>query len=266
MESLKHFPKKFSSFKRNITGRKNKASEILCRDRDCIEIFTSEENLQQHLLSEKHSYLSKPEELKNSAYRIKVLFFQKLREAKICGNVSVPYDSEQLDDSTDILQDTEVSNHLFEEGKKPGWALRKQKPVKRFTEKQIQFLVKIYDDGEKTKAKKDAVTIAEMMRTAVDENQMKLFSTSEYLRREQIASFFSRITASRRLGKQKGQSEVDDETEACAAEECLKELEANNQIEFVEETLQAIDVQGKKSKTKRTTKMINIIYHWGVFL
>ena len=35
----------------------------------------------------------------------------------------------------------------------------------RFTEKQIQFLVKIYDDGEKTKAKKDAVTVAEMMRT-----------------------------------------------------------------------------------------------------
>ena len=75
---------------------------------------------------------------------------------------------------------------------------------------------------------------------------MKLFSTSEYLRREQIASFFSRITASRRLGKQKGQSEVDDETEACAAEECLKELEANNQMEFAEETLPAIVVSGEE--------------------
>ena len=160
--------------------------------------------------------------MKSSADRIKVLFSQKLREAKICENVSVPYDSEQLDDSTDILQDTEVSNHLFEDGKKPGWALRKQKPVKRFTEKQIQFLVKIYD----------------------------LFSTSEYLRREQIASFFSRITASRRLGKHKGQSEVDDETEACIAEECLEELEANNEMEFAEETLQAIIVSREQELDK----------------
>ena len=250
LDCLKPFPKKFGSFKQNITGTNSKASEILCTNRDCIEVFTSEENLRQHLLSEKHSYLSKPEELKSSADRIKVLFSQKLREAKICGNVSVPYDSEQLDDSTDILQDTEVSDHLFEDGKKAGWASRKQKPVKRFTEKQIQFLVKIYDDGEKTKAKKDAVTFAEMMRTAVDENQMKLFSTSEYLRREQIASFFSRITASRRLGKHKGQSEVDDETEACVAEECLEELEANNEMEFVEETLQAIIVSREEELDK----------------
>ena len=110
--------------------------------------------------------------------------------------------------------------------------------------------MKIYDDGEKTKAKKDAVTVAEMMRTAVDENQMKLFSASEYLRREQIASFFSRITTSRRLGKHKGQSEDDDETEACVAEECLDELEANNEMEFVEETLQAIIVSREEELGK----------------
>ena len=74
LDCLKPFPKKFGSFKQNIIGRESKASEILCTNRDCIEIFTSEENLRQHLLSEKHSYLSKPEELKSSANRIKVLF------------------------------------------------------------------------------------------------------------------------------------------------------------------------------------------------
>ena len=113
----------------------------------------------------------------------------------------MPYDSEQLDDSTDILQDTEVSDHLFEDGKKPGWAFRKQKPVKHFTEKQIQFLVKIYDDGEKSKAKKDAVTVAEMMRTALE--------TILYFRipKERADSVtFSRVTDSRRLGKHKGRS------------------------------------------------------------
>ena len=66
LDCLKPFPKKFGSFKQNITGRKSKASEILCTNRDCIEVFTSEKNLRQHLLSEKHSYLSKPEELKSS--------------------------------------------------------------------------------------------------------------------------------------------------------------------------------------------------------
>ena len=98
------------------------------------------------------------------------------------------------------------------------------------------------------------LSVAEMTTTAVDENQMKLFSTSEYIRREQIASFFSRITASRRLGKHKGQSEVDDKTEDCAAEECLEELEAHNQMEFVEGTSQAIVVSDEEELDKEDDK------------
>ena len=51
---------------------------------------------------------------------------------------------------------------------------------------------------EKKRKKKDVATVADMMRHAQGADQQKLFSPAEYLRREQILSFFSRITASRR--------------------------------------------------------------------
>ena len=64
----------------------------------------------------------------------------------------------------------------------------------RFSEKQIRFLDDMYEEGEKTK-KKDPATVANMNSQGAD--QQKLFSPAEYVRWEQVLSFFSRITSSR---------------------------------------------------------------------
>ena len=45
--------------------------------------------------------------------------------------------------------------------------------------------------------------------------------------------------------------EVDDETEACVAEECLQKLEADNEIKFLwKKTFQAIVVSGEEELVK----------------
>ena len=70
-----------------------------------------------------------------------------------------------------------------------GWALRSHQKATQFSEKQV--LAKVFMEGGKTNRKMDPLTVADMMRTATDENGQKRFSTSEYLRCEQIASYFS---------------------------------------------------------------------------
>ena len=72
-----------------------------------------------------------------------------------------------------------------------------------------------------------------MMRHAKEADQQKLFSPAEYLRREQILSFFSRITASRRRNmsfkNMLGQGS-DTEDADCDIEECLEELETEQDL------------------------------------
>ena len=126
--------------------------------------------------------------------------------------------------------------HPLEDGKTMGWALRKRRKDTRFSEKQIRFLVDTYKEGEKTKKMKDIATVADMMRHAQGADQQKLFSPAEYLRREQILSFLSRITASRRRNMSfkdmLGQGS-DTEDADCDIEECLEELEAEQDLAFL---------------------------------
>ena len=90
---------------------------------------------------------------------------------------------------------------------------------------------------EKNEKKKVVATVADMMRHAQGADQQKLFSPAEYLRREQILSFFSRITASRRrnmLFKDMLGQGSDTEDADCDIEECLEELESEQDLAFLE--------------------------------
>ena len=79
-----------------------------------------------------------------------------------------------------------------------------------------------------------------MMRHAQGADQQKLLSPAEYLRREQILSFFSRITASRQRNMSfkdmLGQGS-DTEDADCDIEECLEELEAEQDLAFLKEQI-----------------------------
>ena len=102
----------------------------------------------------------------------------------------------------------------------------------------------MYEEGEKTKIKKDATTVAGMIRHAKGADQQKLISPAEYLRREQILSFFSRITASRRrnvsfkdmLGQGSDTEDADSDIE-----ECLEELQAEQDLAFLKEQIDDLE-------------------------
>ena len=118
---------------------------------------------------------------------------------------------------------------------------------------------------KKTKKKKDAATVADMMRHAKGADQQKLFSPAEYLRREHIQSFFSRITASRRRNMSfkdmLGQGS-DTEDADCDIEECLEELEAEQDLAFLKEQIDdlernKLDAEDTSVTTCGTTKKLS---------
>ena len=74
-----------------------------------------------------------------------------------------------------------------------GWALRSRKPTTQFTLKQVQYLTTIFNEGERPgHAKMDGATTAKMMRVALNPDGTKMFGEEEWLKAQQIASWFSR--------------------------------------------------------------------------
>ena len=83
-----------------------------------------------------------------------------------------------------------------------------------------------------------------MMRHAQGADQQKLFSPAEYLRRQQILSFFSSIIASRRRNmsfKDMLGHGGDTEDADCDIKGCLEELEAKQDLAFLKEQIDDLE-------------------------
>ena len=78
-----------------------------------------------------------------------------------------------------------------------GWALKQRRKCPTFDEDQRKFLIEKYNEGETTKQKLDGNSVATLMRNA-QVGDKKRFQLPQYLTGQQIASYFSRVTADRR--------------------------------------------------------------------
>ena len=96
--------------------------------------------------------------------RVKILFVQKLKDAKIAERNYLT--SSIGNDCTSTSGRNGGSVNSLEDGKTMGCALRKRRKNTRFSEKQVHFLVDMYEKGEKAKKKKDAATVVDMMQHA----------------------------------------------------------------------------------------------------
>ena len=112
----------------------------------------------------------------------------------------------------------------------------------------------------------DPLTVADMMQTAMDENGEKRFSTSEYLRREQIASYFSRLAASKRKNGYLNSPDIDtvddalpnaeEDEDLCDMEQCLEDMQADEEMMLLQDSLAPIadnPTNGNSSSTGSTT-------------
>ncbi|CAH3117617.1 unnamed protein product [Porites lobata] len=76
-----------------------------------------------------------------------------------------------------------------------GFALKQVKKAYRFNEKQREYLTARFTIGQESGKKVDAGIVATEMRRAKGLNGERLFSVSEFLTTQQVASFFSRMAA-----------------------------------------------------------------------
>lgn len=93
-----------------------------------------------------------------------------------------------------------------------GWALKSSqgRSRKRFSDKQKNYLFSRFSIGEVTGQKADAASVAKAMMTARDVHGERLFTSSEFLTSQQVASYFSRLASKRTLKDHEREEEDSD--------------------------------------------------------
>ena len=145
------FEKQYRKTKSFMTSSKKKASSHYVALTDCTSVFPNE-SIGAALLLQDHSYFSKPEDIHKTSDKVKILFAQKLKDAKIAERNYLT--SSIGNDCTSASGRNGESVHPLEDGKTMGWALRKRRKNTRSSEKQICFLVDMSEEGEKRKKRK----------------------------------------------------------------------------------------------------------------
>lgn len=80
-----------------------------------------------------------------------------------------------------------------------GWALQSpRRGATRFSNKVKEYLTAKFDIGEKTGDKADPMQVASDMRSAKDDGNSRLFTREEWLTKNQVKGFFSRLATGRR--------------------------------------------------------------------
>ena len=181
-----------------------------CQEEGCIKTFKSFAALQKHLDVGKHLVKL----AKESAYdEIK----RKWTEA--CHSVSGGYVRGQTLASSSEKQSPpgQVEN---------GWALRRTRKSVAFSEKAKSYLLDVFWMGEETGKKATASDVALRMKSARNETGQKIFSKIDWLTEQQIARYFSRLSALNKSGQLPRTSSVSmNEDEEVDADELAAEIE-----------------------------------------
>ena len=119
-----------------------------------------------------------------------------------------------------------------------GWALSKPRVSTRFSPKVKAYLNAKFELGEKTGLKADPNQVSADMRNTRDEENNRRFSREEWLSKNQIKSYFSRLASAKRKGQQT--DDVDDREEL---EDILGEEEENSRQLLINNIIEKIGLR-----------------------
>lgn len=149
-----------------------------CPEENCTSTFESEDNLSLHIAGGEHQI----PKLLTGQDKAKHAF------AKRMDNIMKKADYQTATTFGKSNNNKIHSCLVIEEG----WALKPKRKITRLNYNQKQFLEECFKKGDETGIKVTAQSVVKMMRNYT-ENGKKKFSSAEYLTREQVMSFFSRI-------------------------------------------------------------------------
>lgn len=163
-----------------------KTTVLFCCDDACSATFTSDDELAIHIETADHTYCSS--EGLSTCDSAKLMFAKRLKSQMNDARQPVAIqESNETDANTCDLWSM----------CQKGWALPQRKTTK-LSQKQKEFLKAIFDDGEVTKKKCTPANAVRAMKQAKADDGSKKFTSGEYLRKEQVMSYFSRLAKKQR--------------------------------------------------------------------
>jgi hypothetical protein len=176
-------PEQFDSAVEDAIDEDNPNAESLffCSEEGCVMSFKRHSSLLNHFDCGKHKYALECETLFDKAI---IIYASKLEQGATC-------------DVPQICEDIPV-NVVATPILNMGWSLKSTREYKRLSEKQKTYLLDTYQVGERTGQKADPVSVSRTTKRARLSSGEPMFTATEYLTAQQIASFYSRETAKRR--------------------------------------------------------------------
>ncbi|XP_062571575.1 uncharacterized protein LOC134233610 [Saccostrea cucullata] len=113
-----------------------------------------------------------------------------------------------------------------------GWALKKARKFARFSVKVKEFLIRVYQEGEKSGRKANPNEVAQQMRSLRHSNGEKFFTSEEWLQPSQINSYFGRLSLNGKASGFKEEQENDEQLR-----EILQSIEEEEERENIRNTL-----------------------------
>ena len=165
-----------SSTPRTLKERLDRKANLLffCPEPRCSKVCESQEQLEQHCLSEDHDVVS----AKSSSDVVKLKFMDRINSSMHeARTIFAPVDVGASSSTNPIQQISLPSNMKFQ----PGWALPKRVYF-RFSKKQKRVLLKIFWDGEEGNNKMSAEQAVKHIRTT------KKLTIAEYVKESQVKS------------------------------------------------------------------------------
>ena len=192
-------PEEGSAIKMTQRADTDQADSLLfpCPEDACTKSYMTHGRLEQHLMYGKHEF--RRAESLSLLDRAKVSYAERLEVGGSNSEVTIK--------GTEIY----CGSRCLPEG----WAGREStKSRHRFNSKQKRYLEGKFQHGETTGIKANPDDVSKEMRCLRDENGKRIFTVEEFLRPQQISSFFSRMAC-----KRKDATDYDDEAEEFARQQ-----------------------------------------------
>lgn len=169
-----------------------------CPEDTCVDVFLDNRSLQHHLDIGKHT---------TEPHRESTFDSVKRNWAKRCLTVR------PLQKDAPVETETLVSHATNTPTCQMGWALKKKRKSTKFSTEVKQFLLNAFWEGQDTGRKHDPKVISTQLRSARSSGGGKMFRNCEdWLTAQQVAAYFSRLSALNKAGKlTRGSVDVDSE-------------------------------------------------------
>ncbi|CAG2219861.1 unnamed protein product [Mytilus edulis] len=151
---------------------------VVCSTEGCTKTFATNEELTNHLYSEKCTLVFDQKSSCSSDIS-KVKYLEKVAESSVNKQLMIMPSATKLSTS-----DSELDM---------GWALKDERKNKRFNKNQTDYLHEKFNKGQKVVEKEDPYSVSEAMLLEKNEDGSRRFHYSEILSVQQITSYFSRL-------------------------------------------------------------------------